>query len=217
MNRVPIIFFAITLIFLSSCVAKKEYLEMQDGRLKAETQVMKLTEENNYRASRIEALIADFESMKNELMESNAIKDQYIDSLNQEIAGLKGSIALQKESLQQTSFTFGFERQRMIEDLKAREDMISSLNSQLQNLENDNNELSSALDEKNFQLTVLNDKISVLQSESESKSAENEELQQKLQALQQDINSLQSVIKEKDATITRLQNNVNLLKKELGN
>ncbi len=217
MNRVPTIFFAITLIFMSSCVAKKKYLEMQDGRLKAETQVMKLTEESNYRASRIEALISDFESMKNELMESNAVKDQYIDSLNQEIAGLKGSIARQKESLQQTSFTFGFERQRMIEDMKAREDMISSLNSQLQNLENENKELSSALDDKNFQLTVLNDKISVLQSENQSKSGQNEELQQKMQALQQDINSLQSVIKEKDATIIRLQNNVNLLKKELGN
>jgi predicted RNase H-like nuclease (RuvC/YqgF family) len=217
MKRALTLSFSILLIFLTSCVAKKKYLEMQDGRLKAEEQVIKLTEENNYRASRIEALIADFQSMKNELMESNAIKDQYIDSLNNEIAGLKGTLDRQKESLQQTSFTFGFERQRMIEDMKAKDGMISSLNRQLQNLENENKELSSVVDDNNFQISLLNDKISVLEAEKESESGKSAELNQKLQVLQQEINSLQAQIREKDATITRLQNNVNLLKKELGN
>jgi chromosome segregation ATPase len=190
---------------------------MQDGRLKAEDQAAKLTEENNYRASRIEALVADFQSMKNELMESNAIKDQYIDSLHNEITGLKGSLARQKESIQQSSFTFGFERQRMIEDMKAKDDMISSLNRQLQNLENENTELSTVLDDKNFQLNLLNDKISVLQSEKEAESQKADELRQQLQVMQQEISTLQAQSREKDATITRLQNNVNLLKKELGN
>ncbi|MDD4143960.1 MAG: hypothetical protein PHN68_04930 [Prolixibacteraceae bacterium] len=217
MNRALITSFTIIILFFTSCVAKKKYLEMQDGRLKAEDQAAKLTEENNYRASRIEALVADFQSMKNELMESNAIKDQYIDSLHNEITGLKGSLARQKESIQQSSFTFGFERQRMIEDMKAKDDMISSLNRQLQNLENENTELSTVLDDKNFQLNLLNDKISVLQSEKEAESQKADELRQQLQVMQQEISTLQAQSREKDATITRLQNNVNLLKKELGN
>ena len=217
MNRALRTLFILILLFFTSCVAKKKYLEMQDGRLKAENQVVKLTEENNYRATRIEALIADFESMKNELMESNALKDQYIDSLNNEIATLRGSLARQKESLEQTSFTFGFERQRMIEEMKAKDDLISSLNRQLQNLENENTEVSSSVDDKNFQINLLNDKIAVLQSEKETEAQKTGELEQKLQVLQDNVNALQTKIKEKDETITRLQNNVNLLKKELGN
>ena len=61
---------------------------MQNGRLNAEEAARQLTDENNDKAKRIEALIADFETMKNEMMESNAIKDQYIDSLNTEVFGL---------------------------------------------------------------------------------------------------------------------------------
>lgn len=217
MNKVLIILFSAITIFFSSCVAKKKYLEMQDGRFKAEEQVVKLTEETNYRATRIEALIADFQSMKNELLESNAIKDQYIDSLNNEMANLRNSLALQKESIQQSNFTYGFERQRMTEEMSTKDNMISSLNRQLQNIENENKELSSTLDEKNFQVNLLNDKISIIQSEKDRETEKSEELLQKLQVMQQEVNALQTQIKEKDADITRLQNNVNLLKKELGN
>jgi len=52
-------------IFFTSCVSKKKFLEMQDGRLKAEEQVRQLTEETNARAARIKVMIHDFEVMKN--------------------------------------------------------------------------------------------------------------------------------------------------------
>ena len=58
---------AITIIF-SSCVSKKKFLEMQSGRQRAEEKVRQLTSENNAKAARIEAMIADFETMKNELV-----------------------------------------------------------------------------------------------------------------------------------------------------
>src|SRR5690606_40889155 len=57
-----LIFFLVTLIF-SSCVSKKKFVEMQDGRMRAEEQVRQLTEENIARAARIEAMSDDFESM----------------------------------------------------------------------------------------------------------------------------------------------------------
>ena len=58
---------------------------MEAGRLKAEELSRKLDAENRDKADRIEALIADFESMKNELMESNAAKELHIDSLKQSL------------------------------------------------------------------------------------------------------------------------------------
>ncbi len=217
MDTRPLLYIIMILtIFMTSCVAKKKYLEMQDGRLKAEEQVVRLTEENNYRAERIEAMIADFQAMKSELMESNAVKDQYIDSLNNEINNLKGSLVQQKESLQQTSFTFGFERQRMIEEMKAKDNTISSLNRQITDLQNENNELSSEVNDKNFQLNLLNDKISVIETEKERETGKVDELQNRLTTIEQETNALKAQLREKDETITRLQNNVNLLKKELG-
>ena len=49
---------------------------MQNGRIQAEEQLRQTTAESNARAERIKTMIADFESMKNELMASNAEKDQ---------------------------------------------------------------------------------------------------------------------------------------------
>ena len=112
LQKITIIAAIVVLSFFSSCVSKKKYLEMEAGRLTAERLSQQLDEENQAKAARIEALIADFEEMKNELLESNAIKDQYIDSLNGEVFTLTESLNKQKESLQETSFTLDFEQQR---------------------------------------------------------------------------------------------------------
>jgi chromosome segregation ATPase len=206
----------IVMLTISSCVSKKKFTEMESGRLKAEEQVMKLTDENNYQASRIEALISDFENMKNELLESNAVKDQYIDSINNEMFAVRETLAQQKESLQQTSFNYGFERQRMIEELKVKDNTITSLNSRIESLDKEISRQSSLLDDKNLQLQVLGDRLNILQGERERAEQQGIELQEKLNQVQDEIKKLNAVISEKDQTITRLQNNVNLLKKELG-
>jgi chromosome segregation ATPase len=204
------------MLTISSCVSKKKFTEMESGRLKAEEQVMKLTDENNYQASRIEALISDFENMKNELLASNAVKDQYIDSLNNEMFEVRETLAQQKESLQQTSFNYGFERQRMIEELKVKDNTINSLNTRIESLDNEISRQSSLIDDKNLQLQVLGDRLNALQGEKERAEQQGVELQEKLNQVQDEIKKLNAVISEKDQTITRLQNNVNLLKKELG-
>jgi len=204
------------IVSFTSCVSKKKFLEMQAGRLKAEEKVRQLTEENKNKASRIEALITDYETMKNELMESNAIKDQYIDSLNMEVFSLQQSLEQQKESLQETSFNFGFERQRMIEEMNVKDKTISTLNSKIENLEDEISEQSSVIDDKNFQLNLLSDKISTLQSQKEQADTKIDELNRELQKVREETKALNVKLKEKDETITRLQNNVNLLKKELG-
>jgi chromosome segregation ATPase len=201
---------------MHSCVSKKKFVEMQDGRLKAEEQVRQLTEETNYRASRIEALIADFEEMKNELLESNAMKDQYIDSLNTEISGLNELLTEQKESLQETSFSFGFEQQRMKEELENKDANIRALRAQVKNLEEEISDQSTVIDDKNFQLNLHKDEISSLESKVNQVEQQREQLQQELQKVKTETENLRAEIEEKDAAIERLQNNVNLLKKELG-
>ncbi|MCA1760721.1 MAG: hypothetical protein LC658_13215 [Bacteroidales bacterium] len=210
-----IIITTFSLVF-TSCVSKKKFTEMQNGRLQAEEQVRELTAENNARADRIKAMIADFESMKNELMESNAEKDQYIDNLNKEIAGLNDQLNEQRQSLQDRNFTYGFERERLSETLQGRENTIRSLERQIAGLEKEMSSQNTTLSDRNVRINALTDQIASLEREKERGEKQRAALEQQLVNRREEVNALKAQLNEKDETITRLQNNVNLLKKELG-
>ena len=241
-NYFILIVIALSLI-VTSCVSKKKFVEMQNGRLQAEDMVKQLTEENNTRARRIEALIADFEIMKNELLESNAIKDQYIDSLNARIFVLNENLDQKSQSLQETSFNLDFEKERLTNALKSKDGSIKSLQSsfnldfekqrltqalesrnriikelesQVDQLESDITNSSSLLDQKNYDLNLLQDKVKMLISQNESSDGKINDLQAKLDQAVEETNNLNNQLKEKDAIITRLENNVKLLKGQIG-
>jgi chromosome segregation ATPase len=214
-KRFILIFVLFPLIF-QSCVSKKKFLEMQDGRLKAEEQVRNLTKENNAKADRIKALIADYEDMKNELLGSNALKDQHIDSLRGEIFMLRELLQEQKESLQESSFAFGFEQQRMKETLQSKDEKIQDLELQIESLDAEISEQASVIDDKNFRINRLNEEILTLKTEKERFGEQKNELEEQLQQVRSEVETLQTEMEEKDATITRLRNNVKLLKDELG-
>ena len=215
-RKISILFIVAILITFSSCVSKKKYLEMETGRLKAEELSRKLDEENNAKAARIKTLIADFESMKNELMENNAIKDHYIDSLNGEIFTLAENLEKQMESLKKSSFTLDFEQQRLTDALKEKDKSIAALHSQAERLEAEILAKNSAIDKRSFDLRQMRDEAEVLQSKIKTGDSKLVELQSQLDKVKSETVKLQEQIKEKDATITRLENNVKLLKKELG-
>ncbi|MFW5756270.1 MAG: hypothetical protein ACOCWK_06680 [Tangfeifania sp.] len=215
-----ILLFLVSGLFMHSCVSKKKFVEMEEGRLQAEEQVRKLTQETNNQAARIESLIADFEEMKNELLENNAMKDQYIDSLDSEIFTLNELMAEQKESLQETSFTYGFEQQRMKQVMEEKDSRIRSLQSQVESLEEEVSRQASVIDDRNFQISRLNDEVENLegqlsQAETQAENFE-EQMETQVQDLKSQVSELQATMKEKDDTITKLQNNVKLLKQELG-
>lgn len=215
-NNRLILYFIVFTLFFTSCVSKKKFLEMQDERLRAEEQVRQLTEQNNARAARIEAMIADFESMKNELMASNSEKDQHIDFLNKEITGLNEQLNAQLESSQERNFTYGFERERLSETLQVREQTIRTLEKQIEELEKEISDQATSISDRNVRVSVLNDQIASLEAEKARGEKQRAELEQQLQKMREETNNLKSQMQEKDATITRLQNNVNLLKRELG-
>ncbi len=211
-----IILFSIVLVSLSSCVSKKKYLEMEAGRLKAEELSRKLDAENNAKAERIKALIADYEEMKNELMESNAIKDQYISELKQEMHTLSQNLNKKTESLQETSFNLDFEKQRLSNALNSKDQNIKSLQAELSKLENEVSEKSSVIDQKNYDIRQLNEQAKVFEGKIKSGETKLLDLQKQLDKSKAGAKSLQKEMDEKDASIQKLQNQVNLLKKEIG-
>lgn len=211
-----LLIFSLFLLVFSSCVSKKKFLEMQDGRLKAEELSRKLSDENDAKAERIKALIADFESMKNELLESNALKDNYIDTLNRKIFLLNEDLNKREESLQETSFNLDFEKQRLTNALNSKDKTIKSLQAKVEELNTEVYNASTVVNQKDFEIGKLKDQVQALDGKIESGKSEIAKLQVELQKTETETKKLQSQLKEKDATIMRLENNVKLLKKELG-
>lgn len=212
-----ILVISVVLIGLSSCVSKKKYLEMEAGRLKAEELSRKLDAENNAKAERIKALIADFEAMKNELMESNAMKEQDIADLKKEMAVLNEELNSKQESLQETSFNLDFEKQRLTNALESKEASIQSLQNEVSTLETEVSEKNSALDQTNFEINRLNQEAKVLEGKIEVGENELKTLQGQLDNVRSETQQLQNQLKEKDSEITKLSNQVKLLKDQIGN
>lgn len=189
---------------------------MQTGRLNAEEQVRRLTAENEAKAKRIEVLILDYEQMKNELMENSAIKDQYIDSLTNKVFALNEKMNLQKESLQETSFTLDFEKQRLTSTIEAKDKSIRQLQSEINRMEEEIQSKTSAIEQKNFEIRTLNDKITLTEQNLKASDGKLTGLQEQLNRIKAETEKMKQQITEKDATILKLENNVKLLKSELG-
>ena len=189
---------------------------MESGRLKAEELSRQLSDENSAKAARIEALIADFESMKNELLESNAIKDNYIDSLNNEIFVLGVNLNKNQASLQETSFNLDFEKQRLTNALNTKDKTIKSLQSKVEGLEIEVSNVNTVVNQKNFEIGKLENQTKVLEGKIQTGDNNLADLQLELDKIKAETNKLQANIKTKDATISKLENNVKLLKSQIG-
>ena len=215
-KKYSLLFISIILIVFTSCVTKKKYLEMESGRLKAEEHSRQLTEENSAKAARIGALIADFESMKNELLESNAIKDSYIDSLTSEIFVLNENLNKEQESLQETSFNLDFEKQRLTSTLNSKDKTIKSLQLKVEQLDTEVSNVNTVVNQKNFEIGKMKDQARVLEGKIETEENNLSELNKELGKVKAETDKLQADLKTKNATISKLENNVKLLKSQIG-
>ncbi len=189
---------------------------MESGRMKAEDLSRQLSSENNEKAARIEALIADFESMKNELLENNAIKDNLINSLTSEVAGLTENLNKNRQSLESTSFNLDFEKQRLTSAINSKDRTINSLKSKIESLETEVANANTVVDQKNFEIGNLKNQTKSLEDKIQAGEKNVTKLKSDLQKIKTETDNLKAEMKNKDAEIAKLQNNVNLLKKEIG-
>lgn len=209
------ILFAAVFAF-TSCVSKKKFIEMESGRLEAEELSRKLDTENNEKAARISTLIADFEAMKNELMESNAIKEHHIDSLRTELSSLLTDLNKQTRSLEETSFNLDFEKQRLTDAIELKDRNIVKLQSDVDELEKQLSAKETEMEERNFEINKLNDQAKLFEGQIKTGQSGVQKLQEDLEKAKAATSKLQEDLKNKEAEITRLENQVNLLKKEIG-
>lgn len=199
----------ICVLTLSSCVSKKKFIDMETGKLRAENRLRELTAENEAQANRMEEMIAEFEKMKQELMVSNAHKDQMIANLTGQINLLKSNVKEKDASLEEKLYTFEFEKKRMDVEMQKMRDSRTALQNKNAGLQQDLDSIKNEISSLRFNLTRQDDGAKRLTEQVQLK-------EQKLKELQSEIENLTVRLREKDETISKLNNNVNLLKKELG-
>ena len=217
MKARPIIYILTLLsIVLSSCVAKKKYLEMEAGRLSAEQKVRDLTAENNAKAERLKVMIADFETLKSELLGSNAIKDQYIETLNKEIFSLKSNVSQTSESLEEKNYAFEFEKRRLNSIIQERDARIKTLEADNSRLDNLVRERLMMIEQGKFDIKEKENELKVMEGLKNRQEELVTDLQSKASDLQKTISGLQAQMEDKNAEISKLSNQVKLLKSQIG-
>ena len=200
---------------LSSCVSKKKFVEMESFKLRAENRVRELTNENEAQSNRIEAMITEFEKMKQELLSSNAQKDEMIGQLSGQINMLNSNVKEKDATIEEKLYAFEYEKRRMAEELQLNKNAQTSLQDKNAGLAQELSTAKSELADLRFNLSRQDDDSKRLNEQLKLKDQKFEEQSTVLLRLQNETDKLKTQIKEKDQIIERLTNNVNLLKKEL--
>jgi chromosome segregation ATPase len=217
MTRKKILLFVVSAMILlaPSCVSKKKYLALDSAKQISDSKVLELNTLVAGKNQRIEKMIADFEQMKNELMESNAIKNQTIDSLSGEVNKLARDVNVKESAIGLKENSFEFERRQLMEDLAGQKQLLGRKQSELSQLSGDFRKLKEELSQLTFDLNREKDEKKNLQGNLSVRDAKITEMTVATDKLKSEIQSLKKELTSKNETITRLENNVKLLKKEI--
>ncbi|MDO8927741.1 MAG: hypothetical protein Q7J86_02240 [Bacteroidota bacterium] len=217
MTRKKILLFAVLALILlaPSCVSKKKYLALDSAKQISDSKILELNTLVDGKNQRIEKMIADFEQMKNELMESNAIKNQTIDLLSGEVNKLAKDVNVKESAIGQKENSFEFERRQLTEDLAGQKQLLGRKQSELNQLSDDFRKLKEELSQLTFDLNREKDEKKNLQGNLSVRDTKITEMNVATDKLKSEIQSLKKELTSKNETITRLENNVKLLKKEI--
>jgi chromosome segregation ATPase len=205
----------IILIGISSCVSKKKYLEMESFKLRAENRVRELTGENETKDKRIETMIADFEKMKGQQMESNAVKNQMIDSLTGKVNVLSSDVSAKDASIEEKIYAFEYEKRRLTEEATSAKQQLLRKETELGSLSAQLSEMKNEISRLNFDLGRGADELKTMQGQLQAKEEKIAGNQQEVDKLKTEIQNLKKQLTGKDQAIEKLENNVKLLKSQL--
>lgn len=214
MKRI-LILIAIAAVGLSGCVSKKKYLEMEGWKLDAEKQVRQLTKEKTDLEKRVATMIADYESIKADMLATNAHKDQLIANLHKEMATVSNSAAAKNSDMEDKLYAYEYEKRQLQAKIDGYEKNVAALTERTASLTSQLGNSQEAMSNMKFEASKRDSEISRLNEQLKSNSNVTSKYQAQIDGLNKDIASLKAASAEKDQTIKRLQNNVDLLKKEL--
>lgn len=199
----------VLLSVLSSCVSKKKYLEMTGYRDRAEKRVDELS-------GQVNRLETEFNTVRNDFRYSNLQKDQYIDSLNKHILGLRSNLSVSSTSIEEQINNFQLEKRRLNQllaekdrEIRMTQQLAEERKQQMESLRNENETLLIRLKNAESETYAGNSRYNQLLATQEKTS---KELEQK----SMENSRLQSELKKLNAEAEMLRNQVKLLKSQIG-
>lgn len=215
-RKISLLLIVSLLILLTpSCVSKKKYLALDSAKQLSDSKIVDLNTLVAGKNQRIEKMIADFGQMKNELMESNSVKNQTIDSLSGVVNKLAKDVNVKESAIGEKAYSFEFEKKQLTEDLDEQKQQLGKKQLELNILSGDFQKLKDELSQLTFDLNREKDEKKIVQGNLTSRDAKITELTVVTDKLKSEIQTLKKQLSDKNETITRLENNVKLLKKEI--
>jgi chromosome segregation ATPase len=206
---------AVVMLLGHSCVSKKKYLEMEQGKIRAAGQVVALTSTVDSLSRLTRDIRSEFNKMQNELRLSNAEKDTKIDTLNAAIDQLSSNVARTNADMSDKMYAFEAEKRQLKAAIGQRDKQIDELNEELRSGEDRIKELNKELSDLRFDLSNQKDATTAKANQIEVVKNQLKETKARLKKAQSEIASMQSEMDKKDAELKKLRNNVKLLKSEL--
>lgn len=211
-----LILLAIASLSLSGCiVSKKKYLEMESLKLRAEKQVRQLTQENAAMQKRVQTMIADYETIKSDMLATNAHKDQLIANLHKQMNTISSSAAEKNSNMEDKVYAYEYEKRQLQSKIEGYQKNIQALTAKNETTAQQLSQAQSSLANVQFSADKKGAEIERLNQQIKANGNTASKYQAQLDGLNTEIDALKKVSAEKDQTIKRLQNNVDLLKKEL--
>ncbi|HKK82427.1 MAG TPA: hypothetical protein VJ909_09265 [Prolixibacteraceae bacterium] len=208
-SKIMLVAVIVMSMLLTSCVAKKKYIAMQESKNRAEQRVRVLTKD-------VENLESEFNGYKNDFHASNEEKDMMIDSLTLRINEMNAALLSKDENIDERVFSFQVEKRRLNEMLTSKDKEIRTLRSRVQSLETQVENLKSDMQDSGIKLQNALSRQKNLEFEIEQKEEQLDEMKALLSKKNDEAARLQNTIAEKDAELDKLRNQVKLLRQEYG-
>ena len=195
-----------------SCVSKKKFEELARAKREVDRNLLDLKRDKKQLEDQLQLAKDDFNTIRYNLTENNAVKDKTIDQLYTKLRSLESKQVELKSELSNVA-------DQIKTTTQSTSEQISSLESSLQKVSNERDQLRRQLTEVQTNLEFENQKIKAqLESATNNLQAQNGEVE-KLKAdneeMTKKLNWIRKTKADADAEIKKLTNQVNLLKKEL--
>lgn len=211
MHKIHYLLIITSLLLFNSCVSKKKFIEMQSDRDKYKSQTNELLGENGKLKKDLNQAETEFETMKNELHASTAVKDDLIDELSQKVTSLETNTSNLEKRLSNTMNMFQKEQFTATQ----KNSSIASLELQIEQLKRDTISLNYSMKLARARMDKLKEEIDLKTDRINDRNIQIGDLRSQIKVKEANYTSLQKKLDEQKANLASVGSSFIELRKEL--
>ena len=199
-------------LLFSSCVSKKKYEELARAKRSGDREIVNLQSDKKSLSAELLQLKEEFNAVRYQLTESNAVKDRKIDELYIKLRQLETKESELKSNLQDVAEQAKVAEQNTNSQLVALENRVKMISAERDSLKKQMTTLKTDLEWDNRKLS---NEIDVVKSNIEFKDKEIVRLEKEIVSLKNQLANSMKSLSQRKQEVEKLTNQVKLLKKEL--